>query len=120
MGRHLKQDGHDGMGMARAGMQEYIEHRHREAAREMGQWVLWAASAAALATSTTPQEVIFRREDEGEKEEERRGKEEEGRRGKRTRRRREVSVAAMNAFITEVYPGFTYTASDWDYQKGRG
>lgn len=110
MGRHLKQGGHDGMGMARAGMQEYIEHRHREAAREMGQWVLWAASAAALATSTTPQEVIFRRGDEVEKEEE----------GRRTRRRREVSVAAMNAFITEVYPGFTYTASDWDYQKGRG
>lgn len=46
MGRHLKQDGHEGMGMARAGMQEYIEHRHREAAREMGQWVLWAVSAA--------------------------------------------------------------------------
>lgn len=46
MGRHLKQGGHDGMGMARAGMQEYIEHRHREAAREMGQWVLWAVSAA--------------------------------------------------------------------------
>lgn len=42
----MKQGGHDGMGMARAGMQEYIEHRHREAAREMGQWVLWAVSAA--------------------------------------------------------------------------
>lgn len=86
----------------------------------MGQWVLWAASAAALAISTIPQEVIFWRQERRREEKRKRLRREEKRKrvrrgeggrggegGRKKRRRREVSVAAMNVFITEVCLGFS-------------